>query len=87
MSLVTINIYNNDQKLLTMAEEILNELRAHVTATNQSLTNIREDITRIVQGLPQDGGLTAEEVSILRQDLTALSSNADTLDKENEPTV
>lgn len=83
----------------TMADETLQELKAlaqrasaGMDQANTSLANIKEDITRIKDGLPTAGGLTADEVAQLKVDLEgaagkaeATAASADALDKENEP--
>lgn len=67
-----------------MSQETLDQLTAKVNAVTTSLTNIKDDITRIKEGLPTSGGLTEAEVSALSAQLDAAVSAADSLDKENE---
>jgi len=67
-----------------MAQETLDALMAKATAAETSLTNIKADITKIKEGLPTTGGLTADEVATLSSKLDALAGSADALDKENE---
>lgn len=101
----TYHLHLNDKKinkilkLLQMANESLQELLDRVSAleqggvqTQQSLTNIAADITRIKEGLPTEGGIDAAGVEQLRTSLTnaenaitAAKSQAASLDLENEP--
>jgi hypothetical protein len=71
-------------KKIIMAQETLDALMAKATAAETSLTNIKADITKIKEGLPTTGGLTADEVATLSSKLDALAGSADALDKENE---
>lgn len=84
-----------------MAEQTLQELQTQIAAargevaeTRTAITNIRGDISRILENLPQEGSLTAEETAQVRADLQALASEtaelkteAQTLDQENEETT
>lgn len=70
-----------------MSQEILDQLTGKVSAVTTSLTNIKDDITRIKDSLPTSGGLTEAEVAALSSQLDAAVTAADTLDKENEVTV
>lgn len=72
-------------QIITMSAEILEELKAEAAKIRQSLSNIRGDIARLANGLPEEGGMTAAEVAEFKTELIALSGEADTLDKENEP--
>ncbi len=72
-------------KQSTMAQETLAELKAYAQETQTSLTNIKGDITRIVENLPAEGGLSAEEVADLRNTLIATRDQAKALDEENQP--
>lgn len=76
---------NKILKIVTMSQENLDLLLGRVSGLETSLTNIKEDITRIKDSLPAEGGLTAEEVATLSAALDSAVSKADTLDKENEP--
>lgn len=70
-----------------MSQETLDQLTGKVSAVTTSLTNIKDDITRIKDSLPTSGGLTEAEVAALSSQLDAAVTSADTLDKENEPEV
>jgi hypothetical protein len=72
------------KKSQVMSTEILTELKGKVTSLETSLDNIKGDITTIKEGLPAEGGLTADEVADLRAALDGAVSKADALDKENE---
>ncbi len=90
---------NKILKQQKMAQETLDQLLAKVTAQETSIaslttsvSNIAADIQRIKDSLPTEGGLTAEEVAALSARLDEASTaaagaatQADTLDKENEP--
>jgi predicted nucleic acid-binding Zn-ribbon protein len=76
---------DNLLNITTMSQEILDQLTAKVNAVTTSLANIKDDITRIKDSLPTSGGLTEAEVADLSAKLDAAVSQADTLDKENEP--
>lgn len=67
-----------------MSKENYDALKGQVDQVVSSLTNIKDDITRIKENLPTDGGLTADEVATLRADLTAAVDKAVALDQENE---
>lgn len=58
-------------------------LNAKVDAMATALTNIRQDITDIKNGLPASGGLTAEEVAALSAKLDGVVADAQQLDSEN----
>lgn len=72
-------------KKISMSQETLDQLTGKVSAVTTSLTNIKDDITRIKDSLPTSGGLTEAEVAALSSQLDAAVVSADTLDKENEP--
>lgn len=82
-----------------MGQEQLDALNAKIDTQEQKIDvlttvtgNIREDITRIKEGLPTSGGLTEAEVGALSTRLDTLGQKTDTaiaevqaLDQENEP--
>lgn len=82
-----------------MGQEQLDQLNAKIDAQEQKIdtlttatTNIREDIGRIKEGLPQSGGLSETEVGALSARLDTLGQKTDAaiaevqaLDAENEP--
>lgn len=70
-------------KITTMSQETLDQLTAKINGVTTSLDNIKADITKIKEGLPTEGGLTAEEVATLSASLDAAVSKADALDQEN----
>lgn len=70
-----------------MANETLQELKALAQESSDRLDNIAGDITRILDNqVPDEGGLTADEVADLRTTLTALRDKAKGLDEQNEAT-
>lgn len=78
------NLLTKILKQTTMSNDVLQELQGKVNEANTSLANIRGDIQKIKDGLPAEGGLTAEEVATLRESLNNLASGAAALDAENE---
>lgn len=85
-------------KSIRMSEQTLQDLRNIISGIREqnnslstSIAGIRGDIQRILEGLPADGGLTAEEVTTLRDELgvllsesAAVAQDAASLDAENQ---
>lgn len=79
-------ILNKILKNTDMANDTLQELKDLAAESSTRLDNIAGDITRILDSqVPQEGGLTADEVADLRSTLTALRDKAKGLDEQNEP--
>jgi len=65
----------------------LDELKAKVAEISTRLDNIAADIQTIKDNLPPTGGLTAEEVTQLGNDLDAVITKATGLDEANPGTL
>lgn len=64
--------------------QMAQELNALVDRLETALTNIRQDIQDIKNGLPSQGGLTPEQTEALKSRLQTVVSGAEALDAENE---
>lgn len=64
-----------------------NEINAYLDRLEAALTNIRQDITDIKDGLPDTGGLSAAETAAVKARLETLVTGAEALDAENERPV
>ena len=73
--LIGINIYLNYTQM--------EELKALIARVQAGIVNIKDDITRIKEGLPATGGLTAEQVAELKTDLENAVKSVEDLDAEN----
>jgi hypothetical protein len=97
MSLITFNVKGNfndfERKLdrieahlkfiIKQQKDMAQEINAYLDRMEAALTNIRQDIQDIKDGLPDDGGLSATEVAQIKERLSAVVTGAEALDAEN----
>ena len=97
MALINIHLHydvagieKNLSKILSHLEFIINqqikmanEINEYLDRVEAALTNIKQDIQDIKDGLPNDGGLSAAEVAQIKQRLSTVVKTAEDLDAEN----
>jgi hypothetical protein len=82
---IVIEKLNKLIKLAIMSNAALEAAKAKVGEIETRLTNIEEDISRIKENLPSEGGLTEAEVAELNTTLDNVIAKAKGLDEANEP--
>jgi hypothetical protein len=97
MGLITFNVkgnFNDFEKKLDKIEahlkfiikqqkDMAQEINAYLDRMETALTNIKQDIQDIKDGIPDTGGLNAEETAQIKQRLSAVVTSAEALDSEN----
>jgi septal ring factor EnvC (AmiA/AmiB activator) len=69
--------------IIKQQKEMAQEINAYLDRVEAALTNIKQDIQDIKDGLPPSGGLTAEQVAQIKERLSAVVTSAESLDAEN----
>lgn len=84
----TENLHSLIFKLYKMSETVANEFSQKLDLLNGRLDNIQADVTKIKDELPSEGGMTADEVALVRAKLDVALNKAAGIDDQtpNETT-